>query len=190
MMNWFKNTYFYIIFIYRPFIAKSGKKISSFFLYVFLIVCLVFYFVMSENHMPKPLNELSSVYGIAKERNYSLKNSLGIMRVLLDNKKEMKIGIIKDDEDIYKILEGEKVKIFLSPGVSQSFFVAQIQSLNGDIYKAYNYEEQLEKYYNMKKFNNFMLFLIFFTIFMIFLVNKKGEMPPLLKTYKIWGKIF
>ena len=36
----------------------------------------------------------------------------------------------------------------------------------------------------------FMLFLIFFTIFMIFLVNKKGEMPPLLKTYKIWGKIF
>ena len=186
MMNWFKNTYFYIIFIYRPFIAKSGKKISSFFLYVFLIVCLVFYFVMSENHMPKPLNELSSVYGIAKERNYSLKNSLGIMRVLLDNKKEMKIGIIKDDEDIYKILEGEKVKIFLSPGVSQSFFVAQIQSLNGDIYKAYNYEEQLEKYYNMKKFNNFMLFLIFFTIFMIFLVNKKGEMPPLLKTYKIF----
>ena len=186
MINWFKNTYFYIIFIYRPFIAKSGKKISSFFLYVFLIVCLVFYFVMSENHMPKPLNELSSVYGIAKERNYSLKNSLGIMRVLLDNKKEMKIGIIKDDEDIYKILEGEKVKIFLSPGVSQSFFVAQIQSLNGDIYKTYNYEEQLEKYYNIKKFNNFMLFLIFFTIFMIFLVNKKGEMPPLLKTYKIF----
>ena len=177
MANSFKNSYFYIIFIYRPFIAKSGKKISSFFLYVFLIVCLVFYFVMSENHMPKPLNELSSVYGIAKERNYSLKNSLGIMRVLLDNKKEMKIGIIKDDEDIYKILEGEKVKIFLSPGVSQSFFVEQIQSLNGDIYKAYNYEEQLEKYYNMKKFNNFMLFLIFFTIFMIFLVNKKGEMP-------------
>ena len=90
--------------------------------------------------MPKPLNELSSVYGIAKERNYSLKNSLGIMRVLLDNKKEMKIGIIKDNEDIYKILEGEKVKIFLSLGVSQSFFVAQIQSLNGDLYKAYNYE--------------------------------------------------
>ena len=50
--------------------------------------------------------------------------------------------------------------------------------------------KELEKYYNMKKFNNFMLFLIFFTIFMIFLVNKKGEMPPLLKTYKIWGKIF
>ena len=38
----------------------------------------------------------------------------------------------------------------------------------------------------MKKFNNFMLFLIFFTIFMIFLVNKKVEMQPLLKTYKIF----
>ncbi len=91
------------------------------------------------------------------------------MRVLLDNKKEMKIGIIKDDEDIYKILEGEKVKIFLSPGVSQSFFVAQIQSLNGDIYKAYNYEEELEKYYNMKKFNNFYAFFnIFYNFYDFF----------------------
>lgn len=176
MANWFKSTYFYIIFIYRPFIAKSGKKISSFFLYVFLIVCLAFYFVLSENPMPKPLNELNVIYGITAERNYSLKNSLGTMRVLLDNKKEMKIGIIKDDEDIYKILEGEKVKIFIKPGMAQNF-VAQIQSENGNIYKVYNYEEQLEKYYNIKKFNNFMLFLIFFTIFMIFLVNKKGEMP-------------
>ncbi|MDY4120583.1 hypothetical protein [Campylobacter sp.] len=179
LQKFFKNLY--LIFLYRPFIdKKSSARGVNICLQVSLWVFVIIYIGFSDNKMPKPLNELKTIYGIIGNRWYDTKSSVGTLEVILENNTIKHINISRDNKDTYDRLSSKKVKIFLAPGHILAYALAQLEDLDGNIYIKYDHNLRISKYNGLIKFNNFILFMIFFTIFLIFIVNRKDnkQSPP------------
>ena len=90
MINWFKNTYFYLIFIYRPItsgVFSIPRLFANLMLYsiLFVLIGIFFFFLSLINSEVLEINQLPTKSGIVKNISYNSKNSGGTLSLLLDN---------------------------------------------------------------------------------------------------------
>lgn len=190
MINWFKNTYFYLIFIYRPItsgVFSIPRLFANLILYSILFVLIgIFLFGLSLiNSEVLEINQLPIKSGIVKNISYNSKNSGGTLSLLLDNNTIQKYEINKSDRIIYDTLLNKKVKVYLEKfGIFNAMSVAGLENEKGDMLIKYNYEKRLEVARNSHNFALKIFYYILFIIFLIYLTNKKGLKPKYFKEKK------
>lgn len=189
MLAFFKHLY--LIFIFRLCYDKKGnfllflfQLVSAFFVFVTFIVIVLYSLEYISDHT-KNLNELKKAEGVLYDIEKIVYKKIFGSRTdyiiwhykMIDNNKNHKTFIAREDKSYAKNLIGQKVAIYYVPSV----FYPEIRQLesNGFIYERYKVRDNYE---DLKYI--FPFFMFFASIF--YMLNIKGKYPddyelPLLK---------